>query len=343
MSWGVAPFLSKTHEMVDDRATDDIVSWSGDTSFIVKDPGEFAQNILPCYFKHNNLSSFVRQLNIYGFRKVNTEGWEFSHEYFRRSNPAMLKTIKRRKSSNRESSKASPAEPALFEPSSFDNGPVHAQPVTLPMQQPTTLHNPMLQQMLHQSMPPQAETSPQASSMDTDALFLEVIELRKRLATTQQVLAATLNELHETQCEQRRTQDTVEKIVGFLGSAVEAAEGFDFGAIGDAEVDDEDIGVLSDGTLGDVTATINDGPTVDVPLPMTTTGPLPPKEEALGEAARDVEALAGSVGGVNSSILLPPSQPPSAVMDVFAALGDKVESTTSTTPLVQSAKRLRMS
>jgi len=35
------------------------------------------------------------------------------------------------------------------------------------------------------------------------------------------MLAATLNELHETRCEQQRTQDTVEKVVSFLSTVVD--------------------------------------------------------------------------------------------------------------------------
>ncbi|KAK4368778.1 hypothetical protein RND71_012570 [Anisodus tanguticus] len=53
--------------MVNDPSTDKIVSWSsdGDNSFVVWDPPELAKELLPKYFKHNNFSSFVRQLNTY--------------------------------------------------------------------------------------------------------------------------------------------------------------------------------------------------------------------------------------------------------------------------------------
>ncbi len=61
-----APFLRKAWEIVEDPETDAIVSWGpSGASFVVHDVETFSREILPRSFKHNNFSSFVRQLNTY--------------------------------------------------------------------------------------------------------------------------------------------------------------------------------------------------------------------------------------------------------------------------------------
>jgi hypothetical protein len=100
-SSNMAPFLTKLFQIVSATATDRCITWTarGD-SFVISDPDSFARDILPTYFKHNNIRSFVRQLNTYGFRKRTNisstdDHLEFFHEKFRRDQPALLTQIKR--------------------------------------------------------------------------------------------------------------------------------------------------------------------------------------------------------------------------------------------------------
>lgn len=92
--------------MINDPQCDDLISWSNNgQSFIIIDPAKFSQE-LSKYFKHNNLSSFIRQLNMYGFRKVTaiensglhpgSDDLHFTHPDFQRDQPERLESIKRK-------------------------------------------------------------------------------------------------------------------------------------------------------------------------------------------------------------------------------------------------------
>ena len=92
-----------------EKCDTDIATWSenGD-NFVVKNVEKFASSILPQYFKHSNFSSFARQLNFYGFRKLKAEPIltadydartasyvRFYHEKFQKEKPELLVHIKR--------------------------------------------------------------------------------------------------------------------------------------------------------------------------------------------------------------------------------------------------------
>jgi len=94
----VPSFLTKTYEIVNDPTCDHIISWSeSGQSFIIHDIPGFLSEVVPKHFKHNNLASFIRQLNIYGFQKVgNKHVCEFRHDFFHAKEPHLLTQIRRK-------------------------------------------------------------------------------------------------------------------------------------------------------------------------------------------------------------------------------------------------------
>jgi len=119
----VAPFLRKAYQMVDDEETKDIISWTGDgKQFTIHKLNEFSSQLLPKYFKHSNFSSFVRQLNSYGFRKVEPARWTFATEGFSKNNEEDLSNIRRR-----QVSKKGQKEPSTNPPETWEGGQVQRE------------------------------------------------------------------------------------------------------------------------------------------------------------------------------------------------------------------------
>ncbi|ODV95549.1 hypothetical protein PACTADRAFT_29808, partial [Pachysolen tannophilus NRRL Y-2460] len=106
-------FVTKLWNMVNDKANEKYIKWVPDgQSFMVSNREEFMKHILPKYFKHNNFASFVRQLNMYGWHKVqdvthgsiqsgitqNEDFWQFENPDFIKDREDLLDNIIRNKS-----------------------------------------------------------------------------------------------------------------------------------------------------------------------------------------------------------------------------------------------------
>lgn len=91
-------FLAKLFSILSATDCSHIVSWNPNgTRFVVHDTDAFCSQVLPHYFKHNNLASFVRQLNMYSFHKFGeTDVHEYAHPNFLRDDPSRVSLIKRK-------------------------------------------------------------------------------------------------------------------------------------------------------------------------------------------------------------------------------------------------------
>ncbi|EME30925.1 heat shock transcription [Galdieria sulphuraria] len=94
-----SPFLRKLLSIVEEKDIEHLCCWTkSGRSFVVWHPIRFENEVLPRYYKHSNFSSFVRQLNQYGFHKLHPEAWEFGHPLFVRNRIDLIVRICRRPS-----------------------------------------------------------------------------------------------------------------------------------------------------------------------------------------------------------------------------------------------------
>lgn len=82
-------FLSKLYDILNNDQYKDIIHWNTEGNAIkIKDVTKLCEIVLPKYYKHEKYSSFVRQLNMYGFNKVKgglKEELIFEHNKFNKN------------------------------------------------------------------------------------------------------------------------------------------------------------------------------------------------------------------------------------------------------------------
>jgi hypothetical protein len=97
-------FPRKLHAMLEAASKnnlEDVASWQpGGKSFKIIQPDRFSTEMMQAYFNQSKYRSFQRQLNIYGFRKVQhgPNKGAYTHKYFIRFSPELCDRVVRRPS-----------------------------------------------------------------------------------------------------------------------------------------------------------------------------------------------------------------------------------------------------
>jgi len=85
--------------MLEENKFSDYISWSDDgKALLIKKPTDFAAEVLPLFFKHSNFSSFIRQLNMYKFKKSKSCLYDhiYTHPMFQCGRVDLLRNIQRK-------------------------------------------------------------------------------------------------------------------------------------------------------------------------------------------------------------------------------------------------------
>lgn len=231
----VKPFLLKAYALVDDPATDSIISWtpSGE-HFVVHNPEAFANQVLPNNFKHNNFSSFIRQLNTYGFRKVETDKWSFGHDCFKRGKQHLLGQIQRKRGGT--SGRARPASSGAAggvagdaaEPEGDDDLDIFDPSLTalMPLGTPALGVSPVAAGSARKGAVSggrrvgaggaQQATPSGASVPSATQVLAELVRMSQQQAEMLAEVKQLQADLQQTRESQHLTRATIGKVVGFL-------------------------------------------------------------------------------------------------------------------------------
>ncbi|WVQ77943.1 hypothetical protein IAT38_000023 [Cryptococcus sp. DSM 104549] len=219
----VPAFLNKLYTMVSDSEVDDLIYWgeNGD-SFFVPNAEHFGRELLPRWFKHSNFSSFVRQLNMYGFHKVPhlqsgalknetpVELWEFANPFFRRDHPQLLAKVTRK---NTRAATAAPPPPS---------GAVNTRAAAAAGAAQSGNGKYLITDGSTEGEAGQL-VGPAGQMMDLSAIHSGIAAIRQTQATIgadlrklQASNEALWRQAYETQEKQRKHEETIDLIVSFL-------------------------------------------------------------------------------------------------------------------------------
>lgn len=96
-------FPQKLHSVLDQVERDGlahVVAWQPHgRCFVIHKPKEFTEHVMPHYFRQSKLTSFQRQLNLYGFNRITrgTDAGGYYHELFLRGKEFLCKRMMRTK------------------------------------------------------------------------------------------------------------------------------------------------------------------------------------------------------------------------------------------------------
>ncbi|GAU96066.1 hypothetical protein RvY_07562-3 [Ramazzottius varieornatus] len=190
-------FLAKLWNLVEDSKTNSLIRWSSSgTSFVVHDPATFAKHLLPQYFKHRNMASFVRVLNMYEFKKVikldsnslksTKDEMEFYNPNFLRGHEELLIRIKRKPTSTKavERAIAQRASAGDVVTNGSNSSAVHV-PVKVPEQDLTVVLNDVRALRERQETVDEQLTQ---LKRENESMYNELQEMRRKHAQQQAVV-----------------------------------------------------------------------------------------------------------------------------------------------------------
>merc|ERR1712196_637845 len=95
--------------MMIEQEDDDIIKWTDNgEAFFILDTDKITKEVLPKYFRQSKLASFQRQLNLYGFSRINKGKFQGAYQnlFFKRNRKDLLCNVRRLPGKGARASKA---------------------------------------------------------------------------------------------------------------------------------------------------------------------------------------------------------------------------------------------